>query len=104
MWNGLLAHGVAPNTSESGVRAVQYLSMMPALESHDELKRSRIESWRHLSTPAWHSTLVGDADKHESLRYAHATLNDLGERLLGLKSWQRESSTSMGEAACVKSA
>ena len=104
MWNGLLAHGVAPNTSENGVRAVQYLSMMPSLESHDELKSSRIESWRHLTTPTWHSTLVGDADKHESLRYANATLNDLGERLLGLTSWQRESSTSTGEAACVKSA
>jgi Phytanoyl-CoA dioxygenase (PhyH) len=94
IWNGLLAHGVAPNTSENGVRAVQYLSMMPALESHDELKSSRIDSWRHLTTPAWHPTLVGDADKHESLRYATATLNDLGERLLGLKSWQRESGKS----------
>lgn len=91
IWNGLLAHGVAQNTSENGVRAVQYLSMMPALESNDELKRSRIDSWRNLATPTWDPTLTGDADKHESLRYATATLNDLGERLLGLSSWQRES-------------
>ena len=95
IWNGLLAHGVAPNTSASGLRAVQYLAMMPALESHQDLRRSRIGSWRNLETPSWHSTLVGDADKHESLRYDTATLNDLGERLLGLTSWGDE---------CAKSA
>jgi hypothetical protein len=104
MWNGLLAHGVAPNTSENDIRAVQYLAMMPALESHDELKWSRIDSWRHLKTPAWHPTLVGDADKPESLRYATATLNDLGERLLGLTSWQQETAGWAGEALCAKSA
>jgi hypothetical protein len=104
IWNGMLAHGVAPNTSENGIRAVQYLAMMPALESHQELKQSRIGSWRHLETPAWHQTLVGDADKHESLRYPAATLNDLGARLLGLKSWRQESGRSTGELACAKSA
>ncbi|GLF96907.1 phytanoyl-CoA dioxygenase family protein [Streptomyces yaizuensis] len=88
IWNGLLAHGVARNTSEDGVRSVQYLSMMPALESHEELRRSRIASWRDLSTPDWNGTLVGDAVKHESLRYDTATLNDLGKKLLGLESWR----------------
>ncbi|MET9426640.1 MULTISPECIES: phytanoyl-CoA dioxygenase family protein [unclassified Streptomyces] len=87
IWNGLLAHGVARNTSRDGVRAVQYLSMMPALESHETLRRSRIDSWRHLSTPEWNKTLVGDCVQHESLRYGRATLNDLGARLLGLASW-----------------
>ncbi|WP_335978600.1 phytanoyl-CoA dioxygenase family protein [Streptomyces sp. CA2R106] len=87
IWNGALAHGVAPNTSADGVRAAQYLSMMPALESHEELRRSRIESWRTLSTPEWNATLVGDADKHESLRYGPAELTELGEKLLGLRSW-----------------
>jgi Phytanoyl-CoA dioxygenase (PhyH) len=107
IWNGMLAHGVAPNTSHSGVRAVQYLAMMPALESHLELKRSRISSWRNLETPSWHDSLVGDADKPESLRYSTATLNDLGERLLGLKSWRNESSGSegsVGEPICAASA
>lgn len=97
IWNGLLAHGVAPNTSEDGVRAVQYLSMMPALETHDELRRSRVDSWSNLSTPDWNATLLGDAHKHESLRYGTAALNDLGAKLLGLKSWN-------GEAACAESA
>jgi hypothetical protein len=87
IWNGLLAHGVAPNTSEKGVRAVQYLSMMPALESHAALRRSRIDSWRHLKTPDWNKTLIGDAVTHESLRYGPATLTDLGSKLLGLTSW-----------------
>ncbi|GAB2706491.1 phytanoyl-CoA dioxygenase family protein [Kitasatospora kifunensis] len=87
IWNGLLAHGVARNTSERGVRSVQYLSMMPALEEAEELRRSRVESWRDLSTPTWNRTLVGDAKRHESLRYGTAELNGLGEKLLGLRSW-----------------
>lgn len=88
IWNGLLAHGVAPNRSEKGVRAVQYLSMMPALETHSALRKSRIDSWRTLSTPEWNKTLLGDATKHESLRYGPAELNDLGSKLLGLTSWR----------------
>ncbi|MFG2746725.1 MULTISPECIES: phytanoyl-CoA dioxygenase family protein [unclassified Streptomyces] len=93
IFNGLLAHGVAPNTSDHGVRAVQYLSMMPALEEHEELRRSRVESWRTLSTPDWNGTLLGDADRHESLRYGPATLDDLGRKLLGLGSWSEREST-----------
>lgn len=99
IWNGLLAHGVARNTSKDGVRAVQYLSMMPALESHDALRRSRIESWRHLSTPDWNKTLVGDATKHESLRYGTAELSGLGEKLLGLQSWAGKNSNGQSEHA-----
>ncbi|MDQ0771823.1 phytanoyl-CoA dioxygenase family protein [Streptomyces aurantiacus] len=87
IFNGLLAHGVAPNHSDNGVRAVQYLSMMPALNEHEELRSSRVESWRTLSTPGWNGTLLGDATQHESLRYGPATLNGLGKRLLGLDPW-----------------
>lgn len=104
IWNGLLAHGVAPNTSENGVRAVQYLTMMPALESHKELTRSRVDSWRHLSTPEWNATLVGDATRHESLRYGPAELTDLGRKLLGLESWREENSAQpTGDQACAES-
>ena len=63
------------------------LSMMPALETNLELKSSRVESWRTLSTPDWNGTLLGDADRHESLRYGPAELTGLGGRLLGLRSW-----------------
>ncbi|MEV7780001.1 phytanoyl-CoA dioxygenase family protein [Kitasatospora sp. NPDC088351] len=105
IWNGLLAHGVARNTSESGVRSVQYLSMMPALEEAEKLRRSRVDSWRHLSTPDWNATLVGDATRHESLRYGTAALNGLGEKLLGLKSWRgQEFDEATGEPECAESA
>ncbi|GGV26107.1 phytanoyl-CoA dioxygenase [Kitasatospora herbaricolor] len=92
IWNGALAHGVARNVSDGGVRAVQYLSMMPALEEHEEMRRSRINSWYTLSTPDWNRTLVGDAVKHESLRYGTAELNPLGRKLLGLDPWHGEES------------
>jgi hypothetical protein len=103
IWNGLLAHGVAPNLSDKGVRSVQYLSMMPALESHETLRISRVESWRHLSTPDWNATLLGDAARHESLRYGPAVLNDLGARLLGLESWHGHDGEPTGDAACAES-
>ncbi|MET9351342.1 phytanoyl-CoA dioxygenase family protein [Streptomyces termitum] len=111
IWNGLLAHGVARNTSENGVRAVQYLSMMPALEEHEKLRRSRVESWRHLRTPRWNRTLVGDPVLHESKRYPTAELTPLGNRLLGLTSWHEEADDApepaaapTGEPACDASA
>ncbi|PNQ53695.1 phytanoyl-CoA dioxygenase, partial [Vibrio agarivorans] len=90
IFNGLLAHGVKENLSDSGVRAVQYLSMSPALEENYELRKSRVHSWETLSTPDWNPTLLGDAVKHESERYGKANLNQLGEKLLGLKSWRKD--------------
>ncbi|MFJ5263448.1 phytanoyl-CoA dioxygenase family protein [Streptomyces sp. NPDC088387] len=92
IFNGLLAHGVAGNYSENGVRAVQYLSMMPALEEHEALRASRVDSWRTLSTPDWNGTLLGDADRPEADRYGAAELNDLGKKLLGLESWSGQES------------
>ncbi|MEU2546823.1 phytanoyl-CoA dioxygenase family protein [Streptomyces roseolus] len=99
IWNGLLAHGVARNTSADGVRAVQYLSMMPALEEHAKLRRSRVESWRHLRTPRWNRTLVGDPVLHESKRYPTAELTPLGARLLGLASWHEKAGDGEGSGA-----
>ncbi|MFI2205988.1 phytanoyl-CoA dioxygenase family protein [Streptomyces sp. NPDC020192] len=87
IFNGLLAHGVAPNLSDNAVRAVQYLSMMPALEEHSTLRDSRVESWRTLATPDWNATLLGDARAPEAHRYGPATLDPLGRKLLGLDSW-----------------
>ncbi|MFI6355727.1 phytanoyl-CoA dioxygenase family protein [Streptomyces sp. NPDC050743] len=87
IFNGLLAHGVAPNLSDNAVRAVQYLSMMPALEEATALRDSRVHSWRTLATPDWNATLLGDARMPEADRYGPATLDPLGRRLLGLDSW-----------------
>lgn len=102
IWNGLLAHGVARNVSESGVRAVQYLSMMPALEEHERLRKSRVQSWEQLRTPRWNRTLVGDPVLAEAKRYPTAELNSLGSRLLGLSSWHDRPSSE--ESACAASA
>ncbi|MFF4344409.1 phytanoyl-CoA dioxygenase family protein [Kitasatospora sp. NPDC001540] len=91
IWNGLLAHGVAPNRSERGVRAVQYLSMAPALEEHERLRESRVDAWRHLRTPRRDRATGGTPDGapvlDESKRYPTARLTELGSRLLGLSSW-----------------
>ncbi|MFD8483046.1 phytanoyl-CoA dioxygenase family protein [Kitasatospora sp. NPDC059673] len=104
IWNGLLAHGVARNLSEQGVRAVQYLSMMPALEEHERLRKSRVDSWRHLRTPRWNRTLVGDPVLHESKRYPTARLTELGRKLLGLASWHESASAAVGVDQCAASA
>ncbi|MFB9300990.1 phytanoyl-CoA dioxygenase family protein [Kibdelosporangium philippinense] len=104
IWNGMVAHGVAPNLSKDGVRSVQYLSMMPALESHEELVKSRVNSWRTLSTPEWNKTLVGDPIRHEALRYPAAELTGLGRRLLGLDSWKDKAGAAIGDSACAASA
>ncbi|MFJ3881023.1 phytanoyl-CoA dioxygenase family protein [Streptomyces sp. NPDC090077] len=104
VFNGLLPHGVAPNTSRGGVRAVQYLSMMPALEEHRQLRESRICSWRTLGTPDWNPTLLGDALRHESLRYGPARLTGLGERLLGLAPWATADRSERRERTCAASA
>lgn len=87
IFNGLLAHGVGENISDEKVRSVQYLSMMPALETHHALRQSRINSWQNLQTPEWNKTLVGDSRLHESKRYGSASLNALGRKILGLDSW-----------------
>lgn len=107
IFNGMLAHGVAPNFSDGSARAVQYLSMMPALESHETLRRSRVESWRTLSTPDWNATLLGDAVRPEAERYGTADLTDLGAKLLGRQSWTAGAATGgqpVEEAACAESA
>ncbi|MEU4179359.1 phytanoyl-CoA dioxygenase family protein [Streptomyces sp. NPDC026589] len=105
IFNGHLAHGVAANLSRDGVRAVQYLSMMPALDGHTELRDSRVDSWRNVSTPTWNGTLLGDAVRPESERYEAPRLNELGEKLLGLKPWRAEvADAPTEEAACSASA
>ncbi|MCX3058805.1 phytanoyl-CoA dioxygenase family protein [Streptomyces beihaiensis] len=101
IFNGMLAHGVAPNTSRNSVRAVQYLSMMPALPTHETLRRSRVESWRTLSTPDWNATLLGDADRPEAQRYGTAELTDLGARLLGSADWDGDAASREEESWAV---
>lgn len=105
IFNGHLAHGVAPNLARDGARAVQYLSMMPALDGHEELRRSRVDSWRHVTTPTWNGTLLGDAVRPEAQRYGPGTLTPLGEKLLGQRPWRTDDVEDSGQGAtCAASA
>ncbi|MCX7889697.1 MAG: phytanoyl-CoA dioxygenase [Rhodobacteraceae bacterium] len=86
IFNSLLAHGVAPNTSENRVRMAQYISMFPADEANLVDREDRIRSWRE-RTPPERAGFPGDPRNWEQTIYRTATLTPLGERLLGLRSW-----------------
>ena len=86
IFNSLLAHGIKPNTSEDRVRVAQYVSMYPADEANAALKARRIRSRREREHPKG-VAFPGDPRAWEKERYEPAELSELGERLLGLRSW-----------------
>lgn len=86
IFNSLLAHGVAPNTSDDKVRMAQYISMFPAGETNLVEREERIRSWREHEPPA-RAGFVGDPREWEKKHGDTARLTALGEKLLGLKSW-----------------
>ena len=85
IFNSTLPHGIRPNYSNK-VRIAQYISMMPAEEDNLNLKNWRINSWKNRIAPEGHA-FPGDPRKWEQIKYETAKLNDLGEKLLGLKNW-----------------
>lgn len=89
IFNTLLAHGVRPNHSiNSGnrVRMAQYISMFPANEE-DVLERAeRVRLWRELDHPR-RDAFPGDPREWEKKHAETAKLTELGEKLLGLRSW-----------------
>ena len=85
IFNSLLAHGIRLNKSNK-VRIAQYISMMPAEEDNSELRDWRINSWRNRIAPEGYA-FPGDPRKFEEKKYKTAQLNELGEKLLGLKNW-----------------
>ncbi|WP_405970624.1 phytanoyl-CoA dioxygenase family protein [Streptomyces sp. NBC_00988] len=89
IFNSLLAHGVRANTSEHQVRLAQYVSMFPADEANAALVEERVTSWREKVTPK-KAAFPGDPRGWEK-KDPVAELSPLGERLLGLRSWQDES-------------
>jgi hypothetical protein len=89
IFNTLLAHGIKPNTSSDRVRMAQYISMYPADENNEQAREIRIRSWRDREPPKG-SAFPGDPREWEKRRYQTAKLTDLGERLLGLRSWNTE--------------
>lgn len=87
VWNTLLAHGIRPNTSTNRARMAQYLSMYPADEGNAAVRETRIRSWREREIPD-DPAFPGDPRNWEKTRYGRAELTELGERLLGLRSWK----------------
>jgi len=86
IFNSSLPHGIRPNLSENKVRAAQYISMMPAEEYNEEMRAWRINSWKKRIAPDGYA-FPGDPRNFEQLRYNTAELSELGEKLLGLKTW-----------------
>jgi len=79
-------HGIRPNKSKDKVRIAQYISMMPAEEDNEDLRNWRINSWKHRIAPEGYA-FPGDPRNWEQEKYETAKLTELGEKLLGLKSW-----------------
>ncbi len=86
IFNSTQPHGIRPNLSKDKVRIAQYISMMPAEEDNKELKDWRINSWDKRIAPSGYA-FPGDPRNFEQTKYQRADLNDLGEKLLGLKKW-----------------
>ncbi|MGB3149350.1 MAG: phytanoyl-CoA dioxygenase family protein [Maribacter sp.] len=86
IFNSTEPHGIRPNKSKGKVRIAQYISMMPAEENNVALKNWRINSWKNRVAPQGYA-FPGDPRKWEQNRYDTAKLSELGEKLLGLKSW-----------------
>jgi hypothetical protein len=87
IFNTLLAHGVRPNRSKDRVRMAQYISMFPADEDDEQERAARIHSWRTREAPQ-RASYPGDPRDWEKNNAKTAALTELGEKLLGLKSWR----------------
>jgi hypothetical protein len=87
IFNSLLAHGVRPNHSGDRVRMAQYISMHPAEESNETERQERVRLWRERDHPR-RDAFPGDPREWEKQNAKTAVLSDLGEKLLGLKSWK----------------
>ena len=87
IFNSSLAHGIRPNRSGDKVRMAQYISMAPAQEDNEALRDWRITSWRERRAPEGYA-FPGDPRNWEQLKYPRAELSELGEKLLGLRSWR----------------
>ncbi len=86
IFNSSQPHGIRANNSRDKVRMAQYISMMPAEEDHQALRDWRINSWKNRVAPEGYA-FPGDPRNWEQTRYETAVLNELGEKLLGLKNW-----------------
>jgi len=86
IFNSLEPHGIRANNSGNKVRIAQYIAMMPAQEEDEPLRQWRINSWKNRIAPEGYA-FPGDPRHWELTKYPTAELSELGEKLLGLKSW-----------------
>ena len=86
IFNSCLPHGIRPNRSKDKVRIAQYISMMPAEEENEALKKWRINSWKNRVAPEGYA-FPGDPRNWEQTKYTTAQLSSLGEKLLGRSKW-----------------
>ncbi len=87
IFHSALPHGIRPNLSKNKVRIAQYISMMPAQEDNQKLREWRIRSWRDRIAPQGYA-FPGDPRNWEQIKYKTAKLDEHGEKLLGLRTWQ----------------
>jgi len=85
IWHVALAHGNGQNRSDRP-RLAQYITMFPAREDDDALRQERIRLWRERLHPQGSTAFRGDPRRWEA-QFPPAELTDLGEKLLGLQSW-----------------
>jgi hypothetical protein len=85
IWHVALAHGNGQNRSDRP-RMAQYITMFPARDDETE-RQERIRMWRERLQPQNHSAFPGDPRRWEEQNQP-AVLTELGEKLLGLKSWE----------------
>ncbi|MDM5340304.1 phytanoyl-CoA dioxygenase family protein [Fictibacillus enclensis] len=85
IFNSMQPHGIRPNYSDKP-RLAQYISMFPAQEGNDQLRETRIQSWKERIPPTG-KAFPGDPRNLEQQKYETAQLSELGEKLLGLKKW-----------------
>jgi ectoine hydroxylase-related dioxygenase (phytanoyl-CoA dioxygenase family) len=86
IFNSTEPHGIRPNKSKDKVRIAQYISMMPAEEDNDELRKWRINSWKNRVAPEGYA-FPGDPRNWERDKHETAKLTELGEKLLGSRDW-----------------
>ena len=86
IFNSSEPHGIRPNHSKDQVRIAQYISMMPAQEDNEDLRKWRIKSWKERIAPEGYA-FPGDPRNWEQTKYETAELTELGEKLLGLRDW-----------------
>jgi hypothetical protein len=85
IFNSRLAHGIRENNAAKP-RLAQYISMFPAQEQNESLKETRMTSWSERKPPEGYA-FPGDPRNWERIKYNRAVLTELGEKLLGSRSW-----------------